>query len=825
MRLILARNDLISQRSPRGSRPRGSRVGRGSPSAAPGRLFRGWLALWVALSVPACGLDPAARLEEIKSLQETGGFAETVGPLREMLEETPDDPELNHLYGVALLRTRQPELAVWPLRKAAQHPDRAIEDGLLLARALLAGGSAEDAIQQASRVLELAPDRVDALRLLVDARVAARENEAALVDVERLLALEPDDLDALIARLVALLGLARADEAEQALAAVRAAIEIAEDAVEWQPRLCALTATFTREKGDADAAEALWNDCLERFPGEDLVVSGALEFFGSRSQDQRVTEILRRAHDAEPTHLSFIEALARQLGAAGESAEAERLLLAATRDGLNDQQAWLSLADYHEQRDEPAKARDALAQGLRLMDEAPPPLVAAYADLLIRAGDYDQADELITQLEREPVMANLLRGRLLLARAQPAQALEALQEGLRLWPDHSAARWLAAQAAEQLGDYDRALAEYFEAVRNDPGNRDAVASLLRLLEATGQHREAIPILARYQRETPRDPEMLVQAIRFASRTGQRGLVDQAVRQLGGIPGQRGVVAAEVAAIQAARAGPTAAIESIRAAGLDLTRPGNEPALRALVEYLVAAGKPSEALGAAQAALAAHPDEAPFHELRGRALRASGDPGGAREALERALALEPERAGALAELAALAAGQQDRETAIALYDRAARADPEQAAPAWGAILLLAASGDGAEVERRLEALLVRHGTHAGAASLLAQQLFARDPERALALAHRAVRFRGGPDALDTLGRIQLEGGDAERAAQTLGLAVELRPDSPSAQYWLGRALAAAGDADGARRALGAALAANAFPEKEAAQAELARLGAR
>jgi Flp pilus assembly protein TadD len=86
----------------------------------------------------------------------------------------------------------------------------------------------------------------------------------------------------------------------------------------------------------------------------------------------------------------------------------------------------------------------------------------------------------------------------------------------------------------------------------------------------------------------------------------------------------------------------------------------------------------------------------------------------------------------------------------------------------------------------------------------------------------VRLRGGPDALDTLGRIQLARGDAESAVRILGASVELRPDSPSTQYWLSQALAAMEDEEGARRALVASLAQGAFPERESAQAELARL---
>jgi Flp pilus assembly protein TadD len=108
--------------------------------------------------------------------------------------------------------------------------------------------------------------------------------------------------------------------------------------------------------------------------------------------------------------------------------------------------------------------------------------------------------------------------------------------------------------------------------------------------------------------------------------------------------------------------------------------------------------------------------------------------------------------------------------------------------------------------------------------MAQQLRTRDPERALVLARRAVRFRGGPDALDTLGRIQLDGGDAATAAKTLSRSVKLRPDSPSTHYWLGVALSAAGDEDGARRELGVALEADGFPEREDAVAEFARLNA-
>jgi tetratricopeptide (TPR) repeat protein len=579
-----------------------------------------------------------------------------------------------------------------------------------------------------------------------------------------------------------------------------------------------------KESEDLEAAEALWNDCLEQFPAEESIVFAGVEFFNEISDSRRVSEILRRAYEMEPTHLPFVEALAIRLVTIGQSEEAERILLAATKDGLNDRQAWFSLASYYERREQLAKAAEAMANGLTIMGQSPPFLVADYADLLIRAGEYDKAEALLPSFASEPLISTMLRGRLLLVRGRSAEAIEALEAGIRLWPDNSVARVLLAEAYEQMGDYDRAVTEYAESMRSDPESKDALFPLLRLLTAIGRGTDAFAVLERYWRENNSDPESLVQAIRIAGQLRLPGRVDRVARRLAEIPGYGAVSVAELAAILASRGGPAAGIEQIRSAKIDLTRPRHGPALRALVEYLVADGKHSEALRAADAALAAYPDFPLFLELRANALRATGEEELAREALDRALALEPERASALAGLGALAAARGERDAAIAFYDRAARADPDDSDYAWEAIELLAASADDAEVERRLEALLIRDPIHTQALNLRAEQLLASDSERALPLARRVVRLLGTPEALDLLGRVQLERGDPEEAAKVLRGSVALRPDRPSAHYWLGVALAAAGDVEGARSEFSTALEAESFPEREDAQLQLALLNA-
>jgi tetratricopeptide (TPR) repeat protein len=676
----------------------------------------------------------------------------------------------------------------------------------------------------ANRVLEIEPDHVGALRMLIAARLKATQREEVLVDVERLLELEPGDPDALVSRLVALLGLDRVEEAEQALAELGAAVKDLDAGFEWEPRVCGGTATFMQESGDLEAAEALWDDCLEQFPAEESIVFAGVEFFNEKPDPAHVSEILRRAYETEPTHLPFVDAFANRLVITGQSEEAERILFAATKDGLNDRQAWFSLASFYERRDQLTKAAEAMANGLTLMGQSPPFLVADYADLLIRAGEYDKAEALLPSFASEPLISVMLSGRLLLVRGRSAEAIEALQEGIRLWPDNSVARLLLAEAYEQAGDYDRAVTEYAESIRSDPKNREALFPLLRLLTALGRGSDALAVLERYWREDPSDPESLVQAIQIAGKLGMPGRIDRAARRLAEIPRHAAVSLAELAAIQAARAGPAAGIEQIRSAKLDLTRLIHGRALRALVEYLVADGKPSEALRAADAALAAHPDSALFLELRANALRATGEEKLAREALDRALALEPERASALAGLGALAAARGESSAAIAFYDRAVSVDPDDSDYAWEAIELVAASGDDAKVERRLEALLIRDPIHTQALSLRAEHLLARDPERALPLARGVVRLLGTPEALDLLGRVQLERGDAEQAAEAFRNSVALQPDRPSAHYWLGVALAAAGDVEGARSEFSTALEADTFPEREDAQVQLALLNA-
>jgi tetratricopeptide (TPR) repeat protein len=194
------------------------------------------------------------------------------------------------------------------------------------------------------------------------------------------------------------------------------------------------------------------------------------------------------------------------------------------------------------------------------------------------------------------------------------------------------------------------------------------------------------------------------------------------------------------------------VQAIEASGLDLTDSSNAIAFRILMEQLGALGQHEKAADLVDRALAAHPDQAVFHELRGRALLTAGQAAPALAAFERALELDARSWRALAGLAALAADAGDPTRALTLYDRAIEISPEDPDPALAAIALVRQT-DPEETARRLVRFLDLHPREASAANELAGLLADRgELARARNYASRAAWFRL-PEAEGTLARIE------------------------------------------------------------------------
>ena len=756
-------------------------------SAAPRCALR--LLCAAGLAVVAIGCAPEDPLARARETQAAGDFAGSLESLRAHVDAHPDDAEAQLLYGRALARTGHPSAAVWSLRQAMQDPKWMIPAAMQLAAGALRTGNPEEAVAAMGRVLEAEPENVDALALRAEAKAALRTDYAgALEDADRALALDPDQRSAEVTRAVALLGLERVDEAEAALRQLEQQASEADFSSQASARFCLTRATFLREKGDAKASDAQLEKCLKEFPTSGQLIAEAVRAYDASPTPERSVEILREALKTEPLASWHRVALAERLVGRGSKDEAEQVLREGTQleDRANQLIAWTDLANYYVGQEQLDAAVDALAKAIAASPDPRPELLFQHAETLLDAGRLAEARAAGAKLS-VPTYRELIEARVLLAEGKPAEALPHFDAGLELWPANAVARYYAARAAEAAGDFDRAIEEYRYSARADSQLSDARYRLARLHEAEHRWDYALT-MARFAGSDERpDPAAQCVGLRVLGRLGKLAEARDIVAHQGAQPGHWGAAVAAMAEGTRERLGAAETARFLRATEhLDLNDPRNAPALRQLVLALAEAGDAKGAAEAADAAVAAHPDTAVFHALKGLALERS-DAGAARAAYARALELDAENVAALAGQARLAAAAGDTDGALALYARAAAADREELGdpePHRDFAELLVAQGRRDEAEQQLAALLALDPYDGAAAARLAELRLEREAaaasEATLAYAQRAVRFGGGPQRFELLARVYRARGDAEKADEAQRHAAEAKARAAQAE---------------------------------------------
>ncbi|MBW2231307.1 MAG: tetratricopeptide repeat protein [Deltaproteobacteria bacterium] len=696
--------------------------------------------------------------------------------MRELLEEDPSQSEVNFLLGRALLIRGEPGLAVWPLRKAAQDPEYAVKAGLLLTRATLSSRFKNEAIRAATDVLDIEPENIYALEMRVEAYIGTAEHEKALADIEKAIELEPGNTNVLAYRVLALLALERLEEAQAELAVAREKVDAAEDEVPQSVRakLCIVSGLFAFERGEKEQAELEYAECLVKYPDEPIVVLESVGFHDKLGDPERATQILRDTLDRTSSS-EFRRALAQRMLSMGKAAEAERLLREEA-ELTGTPAAWFALADYHVQREEFEPAIGAFEQAIEASPNPSPIVRFAYADTLLAAGKPKEARRAAASID-DATLGYLIEGRARLAEGDPKGALDTFEKGIKLWPNNAGARFLAGQAAEQIGDFERAESEYRESIRAGEKQTEAGLYLARLLEAQSSHTSALDRAGSYVRSHPRDPEGYVLSIRIANRLGRRELVKEGLQRLARLPDHMGVAVALGAEFLDMRTGAEDVVAMITKAPLDLTDPVNADALALLTQKLVELERNAEAQKYASAAVAAHPDSSTLHVVQARTLQAGNQPSIEMRALyAKAIELAPENAEALSGLAELEAAAGNEPAALELYRLADATEPDTPAAGMAAFELSRSHATYTELDERLVRLLRRYPHSASVASELAVLVAAKgeDLGRALGLAGRARRFESRPFEHCRRAFLAVEASGAQPEAKLARAAIDQLP---------------------------------------------------
>jgi len=774
--------------------------------------------------VAGCGASPEKLLEEVRAMQDVGEYAESIEPLREILEENPGHPEANYRLGLALVRERQGNKAIWRLERAAESPELAVQANLALASLYLSLKDYEHGVAVADRVLVLDPENRVALLYRYRGNLDGKRRDEALKDLDRLLELDPDDPETVYARAVTLGEMGRFEESE---AAHRRFMEVAaaSDEPGLAARACvAYTLAFRDYAKDDERAGEEVERCLEAHPDDPFVVRELLSVYDDADRTEEALALVRGSFEANPEDLSRRVALANRLRNAGRPEEAEALLQQAI-DEFGGVPERMALAEFYSRGGEAERALELSEQIFEMVggprnDQAR----FSYADILLSAEEFARAEEVAAEIE-DPVYRQMIRGRMLLMRGDAAGALGVLDPAVQQWPDNPNARYLTGVAALQVGEIDRGVSHLREAVRASRGATDAALLLARVHFDRAEYEDAVRFGRSFARSRGRDrPEGYVVWARALVKRGELEAATKVIEQLEEKAGLPMEAAVERAFLERESAGPSAALAVIQGAGLDLADVANEPALRSLVEDLLALGRTDEAMTGVEAALAAHSDAASLYALKGRLHAGRGETDAAREAFEKARELDASLAQTLSGMASLAALVGETDRAIQLFDEAAAADPNDVVSAYAAAQLVLGAGRKAEAEQRLRAIVRRHPGAAGARNDLAWLLAEsqRELELALELAEDAARMDPQPAVLDTLGYVHLQRGEGEKAVATLRRAVEGDPSAPSIRYRLGLALSRTGDSQGARVSFSEALEMGPFPESEDAKRELANL---
>ncbi len=788
--------------------------------------------LFAALFLVACGQDVASQLETVSALQNDGKFQESIEPLREILKSVPDQPEANHLLGVALIQTRQPGLAVWPLEKALLDPQHTVVSGNALASVYLGTQNFNEALRVVDLVLEKDPKNVLALFTRAQTNFLATRYSDALSDADRVLELVPNHYAAHLAKGEALLALNRMPEAE---AAFQKARDLSKTYPAPNPALgwIELAKFYDRSKNETALrreAEAM----LVAYPSEITILVFVSEYFDRTQRTDEMNRLWEAAIQRKPDQASLRLAYAKRLQQQNKFDEAQTVFTEAANK-INSAETWFRLAEFHKIRGQGTLATQAMSRGEELSPTKSPELFFEQADIYIDARDFKNARATIQKID-SPMYRNLLEGRILLLEGNPQAALDKLDAGIREWPNNAVVRFLAGKAAFELGQYERAASELRESYRSEPGKTDAAAVLAELYFFQGEYKTAIEF-ANYHLKN-RD-------LRNPSRKDQDAIwiLVRAFAALGGIEQAETILKeneahftdpiritlekVNLAKLKAQNAGESpskAAIRILEGTKSELLSVEEEPLLAAYIDNLLLTGQGDLALQKINRAIAARPDSSALYDLQGRALGNLNQLDAAQAALEKATALDKKFARPLEGLGALAIqrGQYDR--ALEFFKKAAEIDPQHADYLYRQAQIYLLKNEREKAVTLLRDVVRRDFVHAAARNDLAWLLAdsGKELDSALQLAKESVHLDPTPEALDTLGWAYFKAGDHANAEKAYRSALKLAPQMTSTHYRLGLTLMELGQKSLALAEFRLALAGGSFPEAPQAKALIATL---
>jgi putative PEP-CTERM system TPR-repeat lipoprotein len=366
------------------------------------------------------------------------------------------------------------------------------------------------------------------------------------------------------------------------------------------------------------------------------------------------------------------------------------------------------------------------------------------------------------------------------------EALDALQQVLRITPDYLPALLAYATVSYGLGHYEQSISSASKILGAAPGYIPAAKILAGSLLKTGDVNGALKTLAPLLPRHPDDAQLLALAGDTYFRAKDYNKAMEYLDRASILDPQNAVIKTRLAAGHLAEGESDKALAALEQAASLNTSPGQ--ADLALVTLHLQRKEFDQALQAIAALEKKLPNNPVIHNLRAAALLGKRDRAGARKALEQALAIQPTFFPAAINLARLDMADNKPDAAKKRFEAILEKDKNNAQALMALADLAAIQKQESEYVNWLERAAKADSKAIKPRTALARYYLAKkDSRKALAVANEAVS--ANPDsleALNLLGATQMATGDKAASVTTFTRMAQKAPQSPGVLLALARA---------------------------------------
>jgi tetratricopeptide (TPR) repeat protein len=696
-------------------------------------------------------------------------YAEAIIEFRSALQLEPNHGGAHYRLAHAYLRTEKVREGFWELRETIRLDPANLDAKLEFAQiATIAGRNddklLEEALQEASAVVEAEPDNVTALVFRGNALGWLGREDEALVAFQKAVEVDPEHEGALRRLAVAHEGRGH-DEEVQALFA-----KLTEIHPSYENYAGKALYLWRRWPGRTDEIEAALDRAFELATPEERAQAylRLSNFYAVHKRMDEAVALLEQgiSEQEDERKLGLIYGLARLHRALGNAAAADELIEESAEARPDDPAVHLVISAYRARNGD---LEGGLAAATRAHELDPESRDARLqqAEMLLEIGARDDRPETVKEsraiieaiLVDEPSLPRglFLDARLKLLTGQRTEAIGSLRAALEARRDWAEGHYLLGAVLAADENFAAARGELARALELDAALLKAKEVITRVHYRLGEWEYCVQRGREVLRERPEDEAVRVLVAQSLIRLER---LDDAEKMLAEVPAEQrgGEVHYALGRIHLARGRLPEAREDLETALQE--RPTNREILQALLALDRAEGRLDESRQRIAKAVEADPGNGGLYQLQGMLAAAEGDPAAAEASLQKAIEVAPKDMSGYEALASFYARTGRLEETARTYEKAIEVNPENGRLHHFLGVLYELSGDRERAVARYEDAIRYEPDLAEAKNNLAYIYAASDQnlDRALDLAQDAKALMpNNPSVADTLGWVLFKRG--------------------------------------------------------------------